>query len=174
MGIPVIGTNGRFPGLFVQVPEDFSLLFFCFCTCPWFFFRMGQKKERVLLVGKEWLCLFFGGGGEGDGRTDCFLQIFFPNPFVSLMQPKRQKVEPFLKKKKKKSFFLLLFLFQRQNGKSCSTSSGRDEAGFPSGMCKGCRLGDSPVSNRGLCPPRSGSRCRDINWISHLCPGRET
>lgn len=90
MGIPVIGTNGRFPGLFVQVPEDFSLLFFCFCTCPWFFFRMGQKKERVLLVGKEWLCLFFWGGGGG--WTDRLLFAdFFSKPFCFTDAAKKTK-----------------------------------------------------------------------------------
>lgn len=164
---------GGSQGFLCRFPRIFPYYFSVFVRVLGFFLEWAKKRNGCCWWGRNGFA-FFWGGGEGDGRTDCFLQIFFPNPFVSPMQPKRQKVEPFLKQKKKKSFFLLLFLFQRQNGKSCSTSSGRDEAGFPSGMCKGCRLGDSPVSNRGLCPPRSGSRCRDINWISHLCPGRET
>jgi len=50
--------NGRFPGLFLQVPEDFFPLIFLFLYVSWFVFRTGRKKERVLLVGKEQLCLF--------------------------------------------------------------------------------------------------------------------
>lgn len=143
----------RFPGLFLQVPEDFSLLFCYFCMCPCLVLEWAKKRSSFAFF------FFF----------KFLLADFFPNPFVSPTQPKDGKLSLSLQKTKR--FFL--FLFRRQNGKSCSMSSGSDEAGFP----LGAGWGDSPGSNRGLCPPRSSSLRQDRNWLSPLClpnPGWET
>lgn len=137
VGIPVIGTNGRLPGLFVQVSEDFSLFpyyFSIFVRVLGFFLEWAKKRNGCCWWGRNGFAFFLGGT---DGRT-AFCGFFSQTLLFHQCSQKDRKLSPSLKKK---SFFLLLFLFQRQNGKSCSMSSGRDEAVFPSGMCEGCRLG---------------------------------
>lgn len=98
-------TNGRVPGLFLQFPEDFSLLFFYFCMCPCLFSEWPKRGRGA-------------AGGEGTALPVVFfskllfVDFFFPKPFVSPTQLKDGKLSFSLKKKR-----LFLFLFQRQNGK---------------------------------------------------------
>lgn len=114
MGIRVTAMNGRFPGLFLQLPEDFSLLFFWFCTCPCLFSEWPKRGRGA-------------AGGEGTALLFFFETVFvdfFSKTFCFADAAERRKVELFFKKKK--SFFLFL----RQNGKSCSMSSEAMKPGF--------------------------------------------
>lgn len=88
--------NGRFPGLFLPFPEDLSLLFFYFCTCPCLFSEWPKRGRGA-------------AGGEGTALPFFFLKLlfvdfFFPKPFVSPTQPKDGKLS-FSQKKKVFSFF---------------------------------------------------------------------
>lgn len=89
VGIRATAMNGRFPGLFLQFPEDLSVLFFYFCTCPCLFSEWPKRGRGA-------------AGGEGTALPFFFLKLlfvdfFFSKTFCFADAAKRRKVELFSK-----------------------------------------------------------------------------